>query len=429
MAAAVEDPIVPNDDDDAVLDEQERRRRDRQAAMERMLLAQERDADTEEANAENPAQIDRGNPEEDGAAAARAAVEDAFVAEAEARDEVFRARDEVFRNQQLVAEARDEVFRNQQLVQLEQQQQQQPKPVRALFSYTQTSFCAAGALLYYALRTRQQWYLALVYLSSSKLALVVMGNALTAGAVTSFDIVTNTFLSGLRVQEAEGLQDFFRWNVTETCLALTMFRSELSASTAVQFLILVTVKCLHHVAILREQHVRMTEDAIVETPLGRNIKLALIPLQHVKLLAMLVFMQLIDIMALQYTVQDLLTNGPTVSVLFAFEAAILLVAAWSHILLWYLHVTDSWLNYNHERAPNSFTGRMLHPWKEYKATLIFAVELQAQLIQFIFYMIFFRYVKCKASNPRFFVLGTRTILITFAISSFILRPTLFTVWP
>jgi E3 ubiquitin-protein ligase synoviolin len=242
--------------------------------------------------------------------------------------------------------------------------------------------------------------LALVYLSSSKLALVVMGNALTAGAVTSFDIVTNTFLSGLRVQEAEGLQDFFRWNVTETCLALTMFRSELSASTAVQFLILVTVKCLHHVAILREQHVRMTEDAIVETTFrAGGMKLALIPLQHVKLLAMLVFLQLVDILALQFTVQDLLTNGPTVSVLFAFEAAILLVAAWSHILLWYLHVTDSWLNYNHERAPTSFFGRLLHPWKEYKATLIFAVELQAQLIQFIFYMVFFRYVTCSVRRP------------------------------
>jgi E3 ubiquitin-protein ligase synoviolin len=391
-AAAVEDPVVPNDDDDAVVDEQERRRRDRQAAMERMLLAQEqRDADTEDnLAAENPAQMGRVDPEGDGVAAAAAAAAEDAVAN---------------NDNDLQVQLLNQHQQHQHQAQL---QEQQPKTLRAL-SYTQTSFCAAGALLYYALRTRQQWYLALVYLSSSKLALVVMFNALTAGAVTSFDIVTNTFLSGLRLQEAEGLQDFFRWNVTETCLALTMFRSELSASTAVQFLILVTVKCLHHVAILREQHVRMTEDAIVETTFGiGGIKLALIPLQHVKLLAMLVFLQLVDIMALQFTVQDLLTNGPTVSVLFAFEAAILLVAAWSHILLWYLHVTDSWLNYNHERAPTSFFGRMLHPWKEYKATLIFAVELQAQLIQFIFYMVFFRYdtrsaVQCPASDPVYIV--------------------------
>ena len=36
------------------------------------------------------------------------------------------------------------------------------------WSYTQTSLGAAVALLVYALRTRQQWYLALVYIRSSK---------------------------------------------------------------------------------------------------------------------------------------------------------------------------------------------------------------------------------------------------------------------
>jgi hypothetical protein len=401
MTAAVEDPLVPHDDDDPVVDEQERRRRDRQAAMERMLLAQERDAAEEHLfAAENPAQNGRQVDQPAEGDRAAAAAEEDFVADANALQ------------LQLM----------QQHQQHQLQLQEQPQAMRSL-SYTQTSFGAAGALLYYALRTRQQWYLALVYLSSSKLALVVMGNGLTAGAVTAFEFCTSTFLSGLRVQEAEGLQDFFRWNVTETCLALTMFRSELSASTAVQFLILVTVKCLHHVAILREQHVRMTEDAVFETTWFQNggeggIKLALIPLQHLKLLAMLVFLQLVDIMALQFTVQDLLTNGPTVSVLFAFEAAILLVAAWSHILLWYLHVTDSWLNYNHERAPTSFFGRLLHPWKEYKATLIFAVELQAQLIQFIFYMVFFRYVRIRTAMdplklyPSLIAIPTFHLLIT-----------------
>jgi hypothetical protein len=375
MAAGAEDPVIHNDDDVDV-DEQERRRRVRQAAIERMFLAQEHAADN--ALAENLAEI-------------------GIARQGDVAPEHVHAADDL--QEQL------DLLQQQGHLQPDALLQEHPKPIRAL-SYTQTSFCLAGALLYYALRTRQQWYLALVYLSSSKLALVIMGNALTAGAVTTFDVVINTFLGGLRVQEAEGLQDFFRWNVTETCLALTMFRSELNASTAVQFLILITVKCLHHVAVLREQHVRMTQDAIVEMTIFGRFRLALIPLQHLKLLAMLVVLQSVDIFALQFTVQDLMTNGPTVSVLFAFEAAILLVAAWSHILLWYLHVMDSWLNYSHEQAPASLYGRMVHPWREYKATLIFAVELQAQLIQFIFYMIFFRqvpvYEKCRClADPGF----------------------------
>lgn len=329
MADVGQDPLVD--------DEEEQRRRERQAEIERFLLAQEAIAENEETNA--------------------------------ARD---------------AAAVQENVPLVQPLVP-PPALPEQPKPLRAL-SYTQTSLFAAACLLFYALRTRQQWYLALVYLSSSKAALVVMGNALTAAAVSSFDLVINTFLKGLRRQEAEGLQDFFRWNVTETCLALTMFRTELTAGTGLQFLALITAKCLHHVAVLREQHVRMTQDAVVKSTWTG---LPTIPMDILNLLGLLLFLQALDISALQYTVQDLLTNGPTVSILFSFEAAILLVSAWSHILLWSLHVVDSWLNYCHDEKPQSFVGRLVHPWKEYKATLIFAVELQAQAIQFLFYLMFF----------------------------------------
>ena len=95
-------------------------------------------------------------------------------------------------------------------------------------------FGAAIALLYYALRTRQQWYLAIVYLSSSKWAYIILGNALVALLISLFRLFTGFFLDGLRLAEAEGLGDFFRWNITETCLALTMFRSELNSSYCIQ---------------------------------------------------------------------------------------------------------------------------------------------------------------------------------------------------
>merc|ERR1711933_597812 len=97
--------------------------------------------------------------------------------------------------------------------------------------------------LWYALRTRQQWYLALVFLSSSKYAYVILGNAIVAFCVEIFYSLTNIFLGGLRLVEAEGLGDFFRWNITEMCLALTMFRSEItSVESALFFLFLVLGK-------------------------------------------------------------------------------------------------------------------------------------------------------------------------------------------
>ena len=184
--------------------------------------------------------------------------------------------------------------------------------------------------------------------------------------------------------------------VTETCLALTMFRQELTINVAVQFLLLVLVKCLHHVAVLREQHLRMTDDGVRGATW--NERVPIVPWHHCKVLLMLFLLQSVDLLAVQYTAADLLNDGPSVSILFAFEAAILLVSAWSSILLWYIHVTDGLLHFWHDEQ-YSLGHMLLHPWKEIKATLTFAVELQAQAVQFLFYLAFFGFVMTYYGMP------------------------------
>jgi hypothetical protein len=72
-------------------------------------------------------------------------------------------------------------------------------------SYIQTSFGAALALVYYAYRSRQQWYLAIIFLTSSKWAYIVMGNALIASLISLFRVFTSFFLDGLRLAEVEGI--------------------------------------------------------------------------------------------------------------------------------------------------------------------------------------------------------------------------------
>ena len=108
--------------------------------------------------------------------------------------------------------------------------------------YTPLSFFLAFLLIFHTLRTRQQFYLTILYLQSSKLSYIVLGNALIASGVGVFTCVTNVFLGGLRVNERDGIGEHIRWDVTETCLALTIFRSELDVVTAVLFLGLVVVK-------------------------------------------------------------------------------------------------------------------------------------------------------------------------------------------
>lgn len=267
-------------------------------------------------------------------------------------------------------------------------------------SYTQTSLVAALALLVYALRTRKQWYLALVYIRSSKAAYIVLANALIATCVGIFRGVTKAFLGGLRLHEAEGVGDFFRWNVTETCLALTMFRSELTVSNGILFLILVLAKCLHWVADLREGHLRVTEESIVVAEDGLWKGWPYLQWQHLKLWIMLVVLQVLDILAVQWCGQDIMAHGPSVSILFGFEAAILLVSAWNNLVLWHLHALDGWIHYLHEQTnPNHRMHRWIHPWKEHKATFTFAVELQAQAAKFLFYVIFFAIVMTYYGMP------------------------------
>jgi len=128
--------------------------------------------------------------------------------------------------------------------------QGQPYLVRKLFSflrgslgYTRLSLLAAFLLVHHTLRTRQQFYLALTYLQSSKLAYILLGNAVIALAVSAFSLLTRMFLDGgLRPNERDSIGEHIRWDVTETCLALTIFRSELDVLTAIEFLGLVIMK-------------------------------------------------------------------------------------------------------------------------------------------------------------------------------------------
>lgn len=269
------------------------------------------------------------------------------------------------------------------------------KPFR--LSYVSTSFLVAFAMMYYALRTRQQWYLALVYLSSSKWAYIVLGNALVATLVSIFSLVTNVFLNGLRMHEAEGLGDFFRWNITETCLALTMFRSELTVQTGILFLVLVLAKSLHWVAELREQHLRMTQEAVV---VHQTTGWPGLQWPHLKLFMCLMILQLFDVLAVMQCGSDIMKHGPSVSILFAFEGGILLVSVMSSILLWNLHVLDGIFHYTHETTqPGQLFHNWIHPWKDYKATLVFAVEVQAQAAKFFFYVTFFAIVMTYYGLP------------------------------
>ena len=98
--------------------------------------------------------------------------------------------------------------------------------------------------------------------------------------------------------------------------------------------------------------------------------------------------------------EDIIDNGASVSVLFAFEGAILLTSVISNILLWHVHALDGLFHHWHETsAAGSTRHHWIHAWKDHKATLVFAVEVQAQAAKFLFYVTFFAIVMTNYGMP------------------------------
>jgi E3 ubiquitin-protein ligase synoviolin len=357
--------------------------------------------------------------------------------------------------------------------------------IRPLLRYVPLSMLAALALLHHTFRTRQQFYIVMTYLQTSKLSYVILGNAIIATTVGFFSTITSLFLDGgLRPNERDSIGESIRWDVTETCLALTIFRSELDVGTAIQFLVLVLMKCLHWSVELRGGHLRMTEDVFVydndddvfttivndTRPTATNTtverrgglsfwhRLPRIRLTHVSYYSLIIVLLVLDILAVSHCALSVATHGPSVDILFGFEAAILLVSGVSSLGMYHLHVLDGimgviqhlateevedeQLQYNvtqqvervgegedagegMDRQPQDplrqeggaetvagvTTGgdvtptrtptktiakklveRLANPWRDRRAMMSFAIELQAQAAKFLFYVVFFAIV-------------------------------------
>lgn len=255
--------------------------------------------------------------------------------------------------------------------------------------YTSISFIIAAVHVIYVLRTRKQAYLALLYLTSSKLSYIVIGNMTLAAFIGLFYFTIKTFLNGLRLMETETIVDHIRWNVTETCIALTMFRQEINVKIMGIFLVLILGKCLHWAVELRANHLRMTEEIFYfvdeedellmgdingrndenqrESPdrhvwwlwrsigffVPKSLKDAAYDAhqgmprarkKHLKLFALMNILYVFDVLSLTYCVSHILEDGPSVFIMFLFETSILFTSIISNIALFMLHAVDSMLN-------------------------------------------------------------------------------------
>ena len=228
-----------------------------------------------------------------------------------------------------------------------------------LRGYVVVSGVAVALVVAHAVQSREQFYPAALYLSTSKIALAAGGNLALALALCFWRLTKWFFLGRLREAEVERLSERARDAVMEICLAMTIFREEFNVPFVSLFGLLLFVKSFHWLSQDRLEHLETS-------PAVRAV-------QHARCLALMGALLLVDVYFLKYCVQQTVEQGPSVLLLFAFEYIVQASSVISSFVKYLIFVADSAL----EGA-----------W-EGKGVCVFYLELVTDLFHLFTYSIFF----------------------------------------
>jgi len=107
---------------------------------------------------------------------------------------------------------------------------------------------ATVAVIMHAFAEKSQFYPAMLYLQASKVSFVAICNMVLVLGILLGRAVTSFFLGSLRMIEVEHLYDRSWYAVTETCLAMTIFREEFNVRFIMMFGVLLFLKIMHWLA-------------------------------------------------------------------------------------------------------------------------------------------------------------------------------------
>ncbi|KAI9678823.1 MAG: E3 ubiquitin-protein ligase hrd1 [Caeruleum heppii] len=182
-------------------------------------------------------------------------------------------------------------------------------------AYAGTSTVLATAVVVRAFHQRANFYSACVYLSQSNACLMILTNLILLCVCLSMLSLQRLLYGPLRPIEIEQLYEKAWFAITETCLAMTIFREEVGAWFLVMFVGLLVGKVWGWIG---EGRVEVLEQQPPANP----------RLFHARLSFSLFISLAFDIAVLHYSVQTVLQQArPNMMVMFAFEFAVLSIAS------------------------------------------------------------------------------------------------------
>ncbi|MBA0615438.1 hypothetical protein Godav_015575 [Gossypium davidsonii] len=229
-----------------------------------------------------------------------------------------------------------------------------------LRTYAGLSLVTTLAVIYHAFNSRGQFYPAMVYLSTSKISLVLLLNMGLVVMCILWQLTKRLFLGSLREAEVERLNEQSWREVMEILFAITIFRQEFSVPFLAMVTALLLIKALHWLAQKRVEYIETTPSVP---------KLA-----HVRIVSFLGFLLLLDSLFLYSSIKFLIqTRQASVSIFFAFEYMILATTTVSTFVKYVFYVSDM---------------LMEGQWEK-KAVYTFYLELIRDLLHLSMYLCFF----------------------------------------
>ncbi|PNX74659.1 E3 ubiquitin-protein ligase synoviolin-like protein, partial [Trifolium pratense] len=229
-----------------------------------------------------------------------------------------------------------------------------------LKTYAGLSLIATLAITYHAFNSRGQFYPAMVYLSTSKISLVLLLNMGLVIMCVLWQLTKKVFLGNLREAEVERLNEQSWREVMEILFAITIFRQDFSVTFLAMVTALLLIKALHWLAQKRVEYIETTPTVTT--------------LSHIRIVSFMGFLLLLDSIFLYSSLKHLIeTWQASVSLFFAFEYMILATTTVSIFVKYVFYVSDMLMEGQWEKKP----------------VFTFYLELVRDLLHLSMYLCFF----------------------------------------
>ncbi|KAI3823735.1 hypothetical protein L1987_05176 [Smallanthus sonchifolius] len=229
-----------------------------------------------------------------------------------------------------------------------------------LQTYAGLSVVVTLAAIYHAFSSRGQFYPATVYLSTSKVCLVLLLNMGLVIMCIMWQLTKKVFLGSLREAEVERLNEQSWREVMEILFAITIFRQDFSVMFLAMVTALLLIKSLHWLAQKRVEYIETTPTVPM--------------LSHIRIVSFMGFLLVVDCLFLYNSLNYLIqTRQASVSLFFSFEYMILATTTMSTFVKYAFYVIDMLMEGQWER----------------KAVYTFYLELIRDLLHLSLYLCFF----------------------------------------